>query len=82
MAELDADLETAFESEGYDVAEISHNRKQVRVEILDDEASAEDLRAITDGVVDEDDVLGLDISTESVEGQNEMTTVVSFRYRG
>lgn len=82
MAELDADLETAFESAGYDVAEISHNRKQVRVEILDDEASAEDLRAITDGVVDEDDVLGLDISTESAEGQNEVTTVVSFRYRG
>jgi hypothetical protein len=82
MAELDADLETAFESEGYDVAEISHNRKQVRVEILDDEASAEDLRAITYGVVDEDDLLGLDISTESAEGQNEVTTVVSFRYRG
>jgi hypothetical protein len=81
MAELDADLETAFESEGYDVAEISRNRKQVRVEILDDEASAEDLRAITYEVVDEDDVLGLDISTESSGEQDEVTTVVSFRYR-
>ncbi|MFC7073446.1 hypothetical protein ACFQJ7_00450 [Halovenus rubra] len=82
MAEIDAELESAYESSGYDVAEISHNRKQLRVELLDDEASAEDLRKITYDVVDESDVLGLDISTASSESQNELTTVVSFRYRG
>lgn len=81
MADIETDLETAFESEGYDVADVTRNRRQVRVEILDDEASAETLREITDDVVDEADVLGLDVSTESVEGRDAMTTVVSFRYR-
>lgn len=81
MQDLDAELEAAFESAGYDVAEISRNRKQVRVELLDDEASAEDLRGITYGVVDEADVLGLDVSTESAENRDGVTTVVSFRYR-
>lgn len=81
MVDLD-DIQAAFESQGYDVVEVSRNRKQVRVEILDDEASAEDLREITYGVVDEDDVLGLNVSTESDEDQEGVTTVVSFRYRG
>lgn len=81
MSGVDTDLRAAFESEGYDVADVTRNRRQVRIEILDDEASAERLRAITHGVVDEEDVLGLDVSTESAEGRDAMTTVVSFRYR-
>lgn len=81
MQQLD-DLRAAFESEGYDVADVTRNRRQVRVEILDDEASGEQLREITEDVIDEDDVLGLDVSTESSEGQDAMTTVVTFRYRG
>lgn len=81
MTSVQNDLETAFESEGYDVADVTRNRRQVRVEILDDEASAEKLREITYDVVDEADVLGLDVSTESAEGRDAMTTVVSFRYR-
>ncbi|WP_267161602.1 hypothetical protein [Halovenus salina] len=81
MTSVQKDLETAFESEGYDVADVTRNRRQVRVEILDDEASAEKLREITYDVVDEADVLGLDVSTESAEGRDAMTTVVSLRYR-
>jgi len=81
MEAIETDLEAAFESEGYDVADVTRNRRQVRVEILDDEASAEKLREITYDVVDEADVLGLDVSTESAEGRDAMTTVVSFRYR-
>lgn len=80
MRQLD-DLRTAFETAGYDVADVTRNRRQVRIEILDDEASGEELREITDDVLDED-VLGLDVSTESSEGQDAVTTVVSFRYRG
>lgn len=76
------DLRTAFEEAGYDVADVTRNRRQVRVEILDDEASGEALREITYDVVDEDDVLGLNVSTETAEGQDGVTTVVSFRYRG
>lgn len=82
MEDLSAELEAAFESQGYDVADVSRNRKQVRVELLDDEASAEDLRAITYDVVDERDVLRLNVSAETSEGQDEVTTVVSFQYRG
>lgn len=81
MSSVETDLEAAFESEGYDVADVSRNRRQVRVELLDDEASAEELRTIAYGVVDESDVLGLNVSTESAEDQDSVTTVVSFRYR-
>ena len=82
MEDIETELRSAFESNGYDVTETSRNRKQLRIAVLDDEASAEELRSITYGVVDERDVLGLNVSTESGENQDEVTTVVSFRYRG
>jgi hypothetical protein len=82
MEQLRTDLRAAFEAEEYEVADVTTNRKQVRVEILDAEASAEDLRAITHELVTESDVLGLDVSTESADSQDGVTTVVSFRYRG
>lgn len=82
MEELTRELRSAFESEGYDVAEVSANRDRVRVAVLDEEASAGELQSITYGVVDEDDALGLNVSTESAEGQGGVTTVVSFQYRG
>lgn len=82
MEELKSALRDAFERQEYDVAEVSVNRDQVRVAVLDEEASADDLRSITYDVVDEDDVLGLDVTTESAETQADVTTVVSFRYRG
>ena len=82
MESLKTELEAAFESRGYDVAEVSANRDRVRVAVLDEGASAEDLRSITHSVVDESDVLGLDVSTEAGDSQEGVTTVVSFRYRG
>ena len=82
MNELTGELRSAFESHGYDVAEVSANRDRVRVAVLDEGASAEDLRSITHEVVDESDVLGLDVSTEAADSQEGVTTVVSFRYRG
>lgn len=82
MEELRTELRTAFEAAEYEVADVTTNRKQVRVEILDAEASAENLREITYGVVDENDTLGLNVSTESADSQDGVTTVVSFRYRG
>lgn len=81
MDELLADLRTAFEEEGYDVADVSRNRDRVRVVLLAEGANAEPLRSITYSVVDEEAVLGLDVTTESVEGQEGMNTVVSFRHR-
>jgi len=82
MQELKDSLRDAFEEQGYDVADVSANRDRVRIAVLDEEASAEELRAITHSVVDESDVLGLDVTTESADSQEGVTTVVSFRYRG
>lgn len=82
MEELKTELREAFESQDYDVAEVETNRDRVRVILLDDEASGDDLRSITHDIVDESDVLGLNVSAESVESYEGVTTVVSFRYRG
>ena len=81
MSELHDELRTAFEDSGYDVGEVSRNRETVRVVVLDEDAEAVDLRSIATTVVDEDDVLALNVTTESVDGQDRMGTVVSFRHR-
>jgi hypothetical protein len=81
MDDLTAALTEAFEDAAYEVGETSTNRDRVRIAVLDPEASAEELREITHGVVDEDDVLGFNVTTESAEGQ-QVRSVVSFRYRG
>ncbi|WP_299263154.1 hypothetical protein [Halorientalis sp.] len=80
MSELQADLRQAFEGAGYDVDEVTTNREQVRVVLLAEGESANDLEAITYDVVDEDDVLTMNVTAEQVDGQG-MSTVVSFRHR-
>lgn len=82
MTELQDELRTAFENNGYEVGEVSTNRDTVRVVVLDGGAEGEDLRSITTDVVAEDDLLALDVNAESVDGQDDMGTVVSFRHRG
>jgi hypothetical protein len=81
MDELIDTLREAFEDAGYEVGEASVNRKKVRVEVRDPEASAGDLRNITRDTVGADSMLGLNVTTESADNQD-VTTVVSFRYRG
>lgn len=81
MEALTDELEAAFESGGYDVGETSRNRDQIRITVLDEEASAEELKSITLEVVDEDEILGFDVTTESLDNER-VSTVVSFRYRG
>jgi hypothetical protein len=82
MSELETELQSAFEDGAYVVEDVSNNRGQVRVVIRDGDAEAEALRGIVDGVVDESDRMGLKVSTESVEGLDDVSTVVTFRYRG
>jgi hypothetical protein len=81
MDDVTTALREAFEDAGYEVSEASVNRDTVRMAVLDPEASAGDLRDITHEAVDERNVLGLDVTTESADNQD-VTTVVSFRYRG
>jgi hypothetical protein len=81
MDELTDALREAYEGAGYEVSDTTVNRKKVRVAVLDPEASAGDLRDIAHETVGADDMLGLDVTTESADNQD-VTTVVSFRYRG
>ena len=81
MSELQAELRAAFEDEGYDVDDVTVNRDQVRIALLTEGESANDLEAIAYGVVDEGDVLTMNVTTEQVDGQG-LSTVVSFRHRG
>jgi hypothetical protein len=82
MDDVTETLRSAFENHEYEVGETSRNRDKIRIAIRDSEASADDLREITFDTVAEDDVLGFNVTTESVDGGDEVTTVVSFRYRG
>lgn len=81
MDEILADLREAFEINDYEVGDVSRNRSRIRVVLLEGGADAEVLRAITDEVVGSDAMLGLNITTESVDGHEGMNTVVSFQYR-
>lgn len=81
MEELKTALREAFEDDGYEVDEVSTNRDTVRISVRDSEASGENLREVTYGALDESDVLGFNVTTEST-ANDEINTVVSFRYRG
>ncbi|WP_255194457.1 hypothetical protein [Natronobeatus ordinarius] len=81
MSELPAELKAAFESQGYDVGSATENRDQLRVTILERGAPADELRSVVHDVVGEDRVRGMNVSTETLEGQDVVSTVVSVRYR-
>jgi hypothetical protein len=81
MSELQDELRAAFEDRGYEIGEVSTNRDTIRVVVLDEGAEATDLRSIATDVVDEDEMLALNVTTESIDGQDRMGTVVSFRHR-
>jgi len=81
MEDLTTELRDAFESDGYEIAELSTNRDTVRIAVRDPEASGEALRELTHDVLSSDDVLGFNVTTEST-ASDEINTVVSFRYRG
>lgn len=81
MSELQDDLRTAFADRGYEVAEASVNRGLVRVALLDEDAEADELRSVVSETVGDENVLGLNVTTERDEGREATVTVVSFRHR-
>ena len=81
MEELLSDLQTAFEDQGYTVEDVSTNRQQVRIVLREADAAATEGRSIPADVAGEDAVMGVDVTTESVEGSDEVRTVVTFRHR-
>jgi hypothetical protein len=80
MSDFETTLRETFEEHGYDVAGVSTNRDRYRVELADERAGAADLRTIATEAA-EGAVVGLDVSTETVEGADGVRTVVTFRYR-
>jgi DNA-binding response OmpR family regulator len=81
MSDIAEAVREAFEAAGYEVAGVNRNRDRVRVELLDDRADAAALREVTTDAVG-DGVVGLDVSTESMDGADGVRTVVSFRHVG
>ncbi|WP_290819530.1 hypothetical protein [Halovivax sp.] len=80
MSELRDELRAAYEDAGYDVGEVTENRDTVRVVLLE-EAGAEDVRSIAADVLGEEPSFGVNVTTESVDGHDGTSTVVSFRNR-
>lgn len=81
MDAITDELADAIEAAGYEVTEASINRDRIRISVRDAEASGEKLREATHSVIDEEDILGFNVNTESLDDE-QVTTVVSFRYRG
>ncbi|WP_340101340.1 hypothetical protein [Salinibaculum salinum] len=81
MSDVTEKLRATFEDNDYEVGEVSTNRDRVRVALLVEGAEAAQLREIVHETVGESNVLGLNVTTETVEGQDAVRTVVSFRNR-
>lgn len=81
MSQKQKDLREAFEQDGYEVGEITTNRKSRRVILHEEGAESDKLRDTVHDVYGDEGVLGLDVTTETVEGQDAVQTAVSFRVR-
>lgn len=81
MSDLEADLRDGFEAENYDVASVSVNRDVVTVALLDDDADSEELRRIAiEAGGGEGAIRSVNVSTEALDGRDQLGTVVSFRH--
>lgn len=81
MSDVEDELRTAFEYEDYEVGEVSTNRDRIRIALLAEGAEADELRNVVHDAIGEENVMGLNVTTENVEGQDAVQTVVSFRHR-
>ena len=82
MEQLLDDLRAAFEERDFTVEDVSRNRRQVRIALLAADAPATELRSVPVDVAGEDAVMGVNVTTETVEGTDDVRTVVTFRHRG
>jgi len=81
MDDITKSLREAFEADGHEVREVSPNRGRVRVVLPEGGLAAERLRPVVEDALDEGTVLGVNVTTESVEGGSGMATVVTVRTR-
>ncbi|MDZ7729971.1 MAG: hypothetical protein U5K37_01625 [Natrialbaceae archaeon] len=81
MSAIHEQLETAFTDEGYTVHEASNNRGRIRIAIDEDDIEPDRVTEIATTVVDRDDTVGWKVDAERLEGQDGISTVLTFRDR-
>jgi len=81
MTDIVATIRDAFEHTDYDLGGVAVNRGQVRVPVLQKGADPDALRAVIEEALGADAVVGVAVSTETIDGEDGVGTVVSFRYR-
>ena len=81
MTDTVATIRDAFEHTDYDLGDVAVNRGQVRVPVLQKGADPDALRAVIEEALGADAVVGVAVSTETIDGEDGVGTVVSFRYR-
>lgn len=81
MTDIDAALRDAFEHTDYDLGDVAVNRQQVRVPVLQEGADPDALRAVIEEALGADSVVAPTVSTETIDGEDTIGTVVSFQYR-
>lgn len=81
MTDIAAEIRDAFEHTDYDLGDLGVNRRQVRVAVLQEGADPAALRAVIEEALGADTVVGLTVSTETIDGEDAIGTVVSFQHR-
>ncbi|MGQ3328418.1 MULTISPECIES: hypothetical protein [Halorubrum] len=81
MTDIHAALRDAFEHTDYDLGDVGVNRRQVRVPVLQEGADPDALTAVIEEALGEDAVVAATVTTEAIDGEDTIGTVVSFRYR-
>ncbi|CAI48814.1 uncharacterized protein NP_1446A [Natronomonas pharaonis DSM 2160] len=81
MDDIVATVRETLEADGYTVNSAGVNRGQVRVSLLEADASAAALRELVTDAVGESAVVGLSVANEAPEGEDDVRTVITFRYR-
>ncbi|WP_144799762.1 hypothetical protein [Halorubrum depositum] len=81
MTDTAAAIRDAFEHTDYDLGDVAVNRRQVRVPVLQEGADPDALRAVIEEALGADAVAALTVSTETIDGEDTIGTVVSFRHR-
>jgi uncharacterized protein YbjQ (UPF0145 family) len=81
MTDIIAAIREAFEHTDYDLGDVAVNRRQVRVPVLQEGADPEALVAVIEEALGADAVVGAAVSTETIDGEDTIGTVVSFQHR-
>ena len=81
MTDVHDSIHEAFEHTEYDLGTVAVNRRQVRVPVLREGADPDALRAVIEEALGADAVAAVTVTTEAIDGEDTIGTVVSFRHR-